>query len=145
MSNRRKRRLNIAQTIVDELMFRNRHTCCICQIVSKDVQIHHIDSNHSNNEIDNLAVVCLDCHSRITGDRGLGRRYTPGEVRKYKWEWERLTMSKLETTSPLSEVEKSMIRADIARLTVEVISLSDNKRRLEALEQIEAYYVYFDL
>src|SRR2546422_6233881 len=37
----------------------------------------------------NLAVVCLDCHSRVTGARGLGQSYRPGEVRKYKRTWER--------------------------------------------------------
>ena len=32
---------------------------------------------------ENLAVVCLDCHSLVSGSRGLGKKYKPGEVRRY--------------------------------------------------------------
>ena len=69
-------------------MYKNRHTCCICRVPRKHVQIHHIDSNNSNITFANLAVVCLDCHSLVTSDEGLGRRFTPGEVTRYKLDWE---------------------------------------------------------
>lgn len=52
------------------------------------MQIHHIDGNNSNNMFHNLAVLCLDCHSIVTCDEGLGRRYSAGEVTRYKAEWE---------------------------------------------------------
>lgn len=81
-------RRNIPQQIADELMYRNRHTCCICQTPRKHVQIHHIDSDPSNNTFFNLAVLSLDCHSLVTGDEGMGRKYSPGEVAKYKAQWE---------------------------------------------------------
>lgn len=54
------------------------------------MQIHHIDGNPSNYAARNLAVLCLDCHSRVTGDEGFGRRYSPQEVARYKREWELL-------------------------------------------------------
>jgi len=41
----------------------------------KDVQIHHIDGTPGNSHLANLAVVCLDCHSLVSGTRGLGRQY----------------------------------------------------------------------
>ena len=44
--------------------------------------------NPGNNDSDNLAVLCRDCHSRVTGDEGLGRRYSKLEVKKYKRSWE---------------------------------------------------------
>src|SRR5688572_14517052 len=81
-------RRNIPQQVSDELMYRNRHTCCICQTSRKHVQIHHIDSDPSNNDFFNLAVLSLDCHSLVTGDEGMGRKYSPGEVAKYKAQWE---------------------------------------------------------
>lgn len=81
-------RLKIPQQVADDLMYRNRHTCCVCRVPRKHVQIHHIDSNSANILFLNLAVICLDCHSLVTGDEGLGRRYTPGEVAKYKSDWE---------------------------------------------------------
>jgi hypothetical protein len=140
-----KRRRPIDQKTVDELMFRNRHTCCICHDSSKHVQIHHIDEDRSNDAFDNLAVLCLDCHSRVSADQGLGRRFTTGEIRKYKREWESLNLSKLEGESVTDEVEAAVLRADISRLTVEVISLADTQRRSEALEQIETYHVFFGM
>jgi hypothetical protein len=33
-------------------------------------------------------VLCLDCHSLVTGDEGLGRRYAPGELILRKKDWE---------------------------------------------------------
>ncbi len=78
----------IPQDIVDHLMLINRHTCCICHISRKHVQVHHIDGDSSSNSIENLAVLCLDCHSIVTGDEGLGRRYSQGEVSHYKKDWE---------------------------------------------------------
>jgi hypothetical protein len=74
--------------VQDEALFLSDHTCCICRTRFKDVQIHHIDGDPSNNDLGNLTVVCLDCHSRLTGRRGLGRAYTCGEVRRYKRNWE---------------------------------------------------------
>jgi hypothetical protein len=49
----------------------------------------HIDGDPNNNTLANLCVVCLDCHSRLTGRRGLGKQFSPLEVRLYKHEWER--------------------------------------------------------
>jgi hypothetical protein len=140
-----KRRRTVSQETVDELMFRNRHTCCICHDSSKHVQIHHIDGNPSNNDIDNLAVLCLDCHSRVSGDLGLGRRFTPGEIWKYKREWESLNLSRLESRPVVDEVEAAVIRADMSRLMIEVISLNNTQRQLEALDQIESYYIYLGM
>src|SRR5437016_3495748 len=81
-------RPKIPDTVANALLVANRHTCCICNVAHKHVQIHHIDSNNSNHDPSNLAVVCMDCHSRVTGDEGLGRRYSEEEVREYKRQWE---------------------------------------------------------
>jgi hypothetical protein len=80
----------IPHTISTALMVKNRHKCCVCNEKNKHVQIHHIDGNPNNNEIDNLAVLCLDCHSKVTGDEGLGRKYTEDEIKEYKRIWENL-------------------------------------------------------
>lgn len=78
----------IPARVEDQILFLADHTCCICNTLYKDVQIHHIDGNPANNDQANLIVVCLDCHSRVTGRRGLGRAYTVGELRRYKRNWE---------------------------------------------------------
>ena len=66
----------------------NGHTCCICRHPGSHVKIHHIDGNPRNNDPANLAVVCLNCHSRVTGDEGLGQCYSQAEVLEYKRRWE---------------------------------------------------------
>ena len=78
----------VPRELADRLLVANRHTCCICHEERKHVQIHHIDGNSANSVWENLAVVCLDCHSRVTGDEGLGRSFSSGEVEKYKRPWE---------------------------------------------------------
>jgi hypothetical protein len=69
-------------------MFQNRHRCCICHEPRKHVQIHHIDENPANNNWGNLAVLCVDCHSLVTGDQGFGKKYSAREVALYKSNWE---------------------------------------------------------
>jgi hypothetical protein len=79
----------IEKTEATAVMVANNHTCCICYESRKHVQIHHIDGDPSHNDLSNLAVLCLDCHSRVSGDEGFGRRYTQSEVREYKVRWEK--------------------------------------------------------
>lgn len=83
-----KARPNIRPDTVAQLMFQNMHRCCICHEPRKHVQIHHIDGHPSNNEWENLAVLCVDCHSLVTGDQGFGKKYSVHEVQLYKSDWE---------------------------------------------------------
>ena len=100
-------RPKISQDVADELMYRNRHTCCLCHTPRKHVQIHHVDGDSANNTFANLAVLSLDCHSLVTGNEGLGRRYTAGEVTRYKAQWEQqCAVLNLEDESSDSEDEE---------------------------------------
>jgi hypothetical protein len=81
-------RRDVPDKIAAELLAANNHTCCICRERGKHVQLHHIDGDSSNSVPSNLAVLCLDDHSRVTGDEGLGRRFTPQEVTIFKLRWE---------------------------------------------------------
>ena len=80
-------REKIPQGIADRLLADNRHTCCICKN-RKDVIIHHIDEDRSNNSPENLCIVCTSCHSDVHSNQGLGRQFTIGELEIYKKEWE---------------------------------------------------------
>ena len=83
-----KPRPTVPTRVADSLLVANMRACCICH-ERKHVVIHHIDGNPSNNDPFNLAVLCHDCHSRVTGDEGLGRKYSEAEVRQHKLEWEK--------------------------------------------------------
>lgn len=83
-----KYRPPVPPEVAAEVLAANLHTCCICRQARRHVQLHHIDGNPANNDETNIAVLCLDCHSRVTGDEGLGRSFAPNEVAIYKTEWE---------------------------------------------------------
>jgi hypothetical protein len=84
----KKRRVNIPQPIAAQLLFQNRHRCCVCREPRKPVHLHHIDENPANNNPHNLAVLCLDHHSDVTGSQGSGRSYSPEEILLFKRNWE---------------------------------------------------------
>ncbi len=81
-------RPSVPQRISNQVLFQNRPRCCVCHEPRKPVHIHHIDNNPANNRPNNLAVLCLDHHSDVTGAQGLGHNYTVGEIRLYKEAWE---------------------------------------------------------
>lgn len=79
-----KVRISVPADVADEVLFANRHRCCVCHEPRKPVHIHHIDENPENNDPGNLAVLCLDHHSDVTGNEGLGRNYSENEIRLFK-------------------------------------------------------------
>lgn len=96
-------------------MVANRHRCCICEEPRHPVEIHHIDSDPSNNGWNNLAVVCRNCHGLVTAKNNLGSNYTPEEVLEYKQKWEKrcAQSSKEEIESPVQPIsETKLIEGD---------------------------------
>lgn len=125
-------RTKIPIRIEDEILFESDHTCCICRTKGKDVQIHHIDGNNSNHTPDNLAVVCLDCHSRVTGKRGLGKSYRPGEIRRYKRAWEKHIEDSRKIHRPQIGYKKELI-SHIDIIICEILAMKQNNPRVEEL------------
>jgi hypothetical protein len=84
----KKLRIEIPERISAPLLFLNRHRCCICREPRKPVQIHHVDENPSNNDMRNLAVLCVECHSIVSGNQGFGKNYSKKEILLFKKNWE---------------------------------------------------------
>lgn len=127
-----KRRRGIPAQTSDEILFYSSHTCCICRVAGRDVQIHHIDGNNWHNDPSNLAVVCLDCHSRVTGTRGLGRAYSQGEVRRYKRVWEQHVREARGTHQPRVRYKTEFIsRVDL--IVCEILALRRGSPRAQEL------------
>lgn len=38
------------------------------------LELHHIDGNHQNNQLDNLTLLCPNCHSQTENHRGKNKR-----------------------------------------------------------------------
>lgn len=90
------------QKVVDRLIVGNRNRCCTSKEPRKHVVIHHIDGSPGHNDLENHAVVCLDCHSLVSSETQLGRRYSINEVRNYK----RLRKGQLSNASEHTEEEE---------------------------------------
>ena len=45
-----------------------KHQCAVCGWDEDErlLEVHHIDSNRSNNELDNLCILCVLCHRKIS-------------------------------------------------------------------------------
>jgi hypothetical protein len=80
------------------------------------VQLHHIDEDHSNNAIANLAVLCLECHHETQVRGGVAGPLSQSDVTKYRDDWH-------------SQVQRRRDQADA--LAVEVMSGSPAARQVE--------------
>jgi len=85
----------IPDDLVAQVQFLSDRTCCICRIPNRGIQVHHIDGNESNNDIDNLAVLCLECHCKTQIKGGFVRRLTPDVVKLYNKSWRDIVENKL--------------------------------------------------
>ncbi len=131
----------ISQRNAEFLLFRADHTCSICRQMGKDVQIHHIDGNNSNNTITNLIVLCLDCHSRVTGNAGLGRRFTKGELTRYKRSWEQAVMDKRSVKRPIVKYKRELV-SQIDLLICEILAVKSTKRAQELFNLLFELHLY---
>jgi hypothetical protein len=125
-------RRQTSPSIEQEILFRSDHTCCTCRLKGKDVQIHHIDANPTNNHPGNLAVICLDCHSKVTGTRGLGKAYKPGEVRRYKRAWEKQVADSRKIHRPRIYYKRELV-SQIDFTICEILATKSNDDKAEQL------------
>jgi len=84
----RNRRISIIPPdVAAKVQFLSNRTCCVCRREGKPVQIHHIDSDPTNNDITNLAILCLDCHTQTLISGGFYRKLDSNQVRLYRDDW----------------------------------------------------------
>lgn len=103
----KKNRVAIPKEIADKVMFAHNRTCCVCRKSNKEVQIHHIDENPANNDINNLAVLCFDCHNETQITGGFGRHLNAGQITLYRNEWlEMVKQRNQNLTSPHLSIEQ---------------------------------------
>ena len=127
-----QQRPHLPSRIESELLFLNNHTCCVCRNSHKDVQVHHIDLDRSNNALENLAVLCLDCHSRATGSRGLGKAFSRAEMRRYKLAWERQIFESRKINRPMVKYQKEVI-SQVDLIVCSILGAKGNIRRQKEL------------
>jgi len=132
------------------VLVKNRHCCCICQNdgYGKEVLIHHIDGNNSNNVESNLAVLCL-VHGSMAdaglrpGKLGAGKKLKPDAVRQYKRIWQKKCdlerQRRKETLSLRARSQLEILyKFEIHKTKNLILSLKDTDRR------VKEAFDYFD-
>ncbi|TAJ07158.1 MAG: HNH endonuclease [Nitrospirae bacterium] len=100
MPSTKKRRRNVPASIADKVAYMADMLCCACE--KRGHQIHHIDSNPSNNDLDNLVLLCFEHHDEVTSRGGLSRKLSPGILRQYR----KALYRKIEARREMSSVFK---------------------------------------
>jgi len=78
-SNSRKK---ISTNVESEVMFMSNLQCCIDS--KRGMHIHHIDENPQNNELDNLVLLCFECHDRASIKGGLSKKLSAKTIIKFR-------------------------------------------------------------
>lgn len=82
-----KERIEVPRQLAASVLFLADRTCCVCRERGKPIQIHHVDENPVNNELQNLAVVCFECHNDTQIKGGFGRKLDAAQIIQYRDDW----------------------------------------------------------
>jgi hypothetical protein len=80
-------RVPIPVAVSAQVLFAHDRTCCVCNQPGLATQIHHIDDDPSNNDSENLAVLCLQHHEETQVRGGFGKKLKADDVRVYRADW----------------------------------------------------------
>src|SRR5271154_4224155 len=62
-----KKRVKPSKTLEKRVFQQANSQCAFCpEVEATSLQIHHIDENPTNSVIENLLLVCANCHTQIT-------------------------------------------------------------------------------
>lgn len=100
-----KIRIPIDGNLAAQVLYDSDRTCCVCNNKGKSVQIHHIDEDPSNNNITNLAVLCLQCHEETQIKGGFGRKLDAPQIIKFRTEWLNRVKSRRQKIDDLFSIE----------------------------------------
>ena len=85
------KRRSIPKATQDEVLIQSARRCCLCFGLQNDLcetkgQIVHLDHNPANNDLDNLAWLCLNHHDQYDSRPSQSKGFTIGEVKRYREE-----------------------------------------------------------
>lgn len=137
------RRKPLPKGLERKIITKNRYCCCVCQKdgLGKEILIHHIDGNNSNNVLSNLAILCLT-HASIAdaalskGKLGSGKKLKPNTIKEFKNIWERKIEeeAKIKKT-PIPSYKKKQLEIlyqfEINKTKNEILSFKDSDKRIK--------------
>lgn len=85
------RRKSIPANTLTHVIVSSRRRCCVCYGLNRSVilsqgQVAHLDHNSSNNNIDNLAFLCLMHHDSYDSSSSQSKNFTSHEVKCFRTE-----------------------------------------------------------
>ncbi len=116
-----KNRITLSKTMEKRAFQQASSTCAFCperEVAS--LQVHHIDGDPANNVIENLLVVCANCHTKIT--RGV---ISEADVRTKKREIEWLYVQRTDSAHPAAvnvSIAGSTFKGDIAQNMTKIVT-----------------------
>lgn len=125
----------IPPAIAAKVLFNSDRTCCVCRIKGKPVQIHHIDGNNKNNNLENLAVLCFDCHTETQLAGGFHRKLDSEQVILYRNDWNNVVQRE-RALNPVYVYSKKMESSEIEALT----SITEILRESKQYERLAMHY-----
>ncbi len=127
--------------------------CALCvglraDLAEKKGQIAHIDQDPSNNKLDNLIFLCIDCHDTYDSTTRQSKGITAGEVREYRSRLHNTIATSL-AMLPRLEAELAAVRQREEHLSQERIvhdrevfarakSLMTEQQLVSVLDQLQA-------
>lgn len=120
-----KKRTTVPNIVSAKLLFMSDRTCCVCHTKGKPVQIHHLDEDPSNNVIDNLAVLCLDCHNETMVKGGFHKKLNSDQIILYRDDWNRTVyhnraIEKNQFSKTQNDIEKNSFDIELATSIAEI-------------------------
>lgn len=139
------KRPHIPQKIQREILFRNEACCCICG--KSNVQIHHIDRNNSNNNFNNLAVLCIEHHDAAHSKSSMTSRLSSPLIRQFKKDWEARIARKRQLARRniiRNKDEQSFIKFEIKKLVYSLPASSDKRSTKSTIDQLYSWHLFTD-
>jgi hypothetical protein len=122
----KKLRVSIPDDIAADILFLSDRTCCVCNTRGKQVQIHHIDENPANNDIDNLSVLCFDCHDQTMIKGGFGRKLDAKQIIMYRSEWLERVKNRKVKADEIASVQTVTGSTKTVIVHTETVNLTDD-------------------
>jgi hypothetical protein len=141
------------KTLDKILSWSNRH-CCMCEKqCTVNIEIHHLDKNPQNNELDNLIPLCFDCHGNLehyNNKHPKGLKYRINEIKKRREQiYEKYTIPYLRSALiKISNLIDDKTRREWGNFTFRVEPLSidlPSKLRIKLVSFIDNKKISVDL
>ena len=145
-------RLKLSSSLERRVLVKNKHCCCICQNdgYGKEVLVHHINGNNSNNVESNLAILCLVHASQADaglkkGKLGSGKKLKPDAIKLYKKLWQRKVEHEQQHRREFLDLKERkqfeiLFKFEIHKTMYLILSLKDtDKRVLESFDYLDQF------